>query len=163
MATRTKNSPKQEPAAPTFADVKRELMTALGKPKTSRGILHYPAPESAKQTAELVARVHAAGGAASLAEAYPARQLCVVNGPPSMLMELVTWVNWGSKSGKKALDMLHADAGVRISNINYTGFVIKLERVPADPAAHAKRLAKIVNQGDEKKIEAALKARRWKT
>lgn len=38
-----------------------------------------------------------------------------------------------------------------------------LERVPEDPAAHAKRLAKIVMNGDAKKIEAALKKRRWHT
>jgi hypothetical protein len=147
--------------APSFAAVKRELTETLGKPKTSRGILQYPAPKTAKQVAKLVDRVHAAGGAASLAEAYPARVLCVVNGPPSGLMGLVTWVSWQSKSARNALDLLHADANVRISNIKYTHFVISLERVPEDFAAHAKRLAKIVMQGDEKKIAAALKKRRW--
>jgi len=163
MATRTKDSHDGDAARPRFSDVQRELTKTLGMPKKSRGILRYTAPKSAKQVTKLVARVHAAGGAASLAEAYPVRQLCVVEGPPSLLMDLVTWVSWQSKSARKALDMLHADANVRIKNINYTDFVIELERVPKDPAAHAKRLAKIVMQGDAKKIEAALKTRRWHT
>jgi len=162
MATKKKET-ETEAEAPKFADVQRELTKALGKPKKSRAILHYKAPTTAKQVTELVARVHAAGGAASLADAYPARQLCVVEGPASLLMDLVTWVSWQSKSSRKALDMLHADAGLRISNIKYTNFVVSLERVPNDAAAHAKRLAKIVMQGDEKKIAAALKTRRWKT
>jgi hypothetical protein len=169
VATKTKRSPEPkrnpEPDAerPSFAEVQRELTKALGAPKKSRGILRYPAPESATQVAELVARVRAAGGSASLAEAYPARQLCVVDGPPSMLMDLVTWVSWQSKSARKALDMLHADADLTISNIDYTDFLVTLARVPKDPAAHAKRLAKIVMQGDAAKIEAALNKRRWRT
>lgn len=166
MATRIalrKDTSDEGTKPPSFADVQRELTKALGKPKKSGAILHFKAPKSTKQLNELVDRVHAAGGAASLAAAYPARQFCVVNGSPSLLMDLVTWVSWQMKSGRKALDMLHADAGVRVSNIEYTDFIITLERVPKDPAAHAKRLAKIVMQGDAKKIEAALKKRRWKT
>lgn len=147
---------------PSFAEVLRELTKALGKPKRSRAILRFAAPKSVKDVNALVKRVHAAGGAASLAEAYPARELWVVSGPPSGLMELVTWVSWRSKSGKKALEALHEDAGVRVSNIDYTSFVIKLDRVPKDPAAHAKRLAKIVGE-EPKTIAAALAKRRWKT
>jgi hypothetical protein len=148
---------------PSFAQVQRELTATLGKPKKSFGILKFPAPKTAKQTAKLVDRVREAGGSASLTEAYPARQFCVVNGPPSWLMGLVTWVSWRSKSARIALDLLHADADVRVSDMKYTDFVISLERVPEDPAAHAKRLAKIVLYGDAKKIEAALKKRRWHT
>ncbi|GEM_PF-5661717 len=162
-AARSKDRSEEGTKPPSFSEVQRELTKALGKPRKSGAILHYKAPKSVKQVNQLVARVHAAGGAASLAAAYPARQFCVVNGPASQLMDLVTWVSWQSKSARKALDMLHADAGIRVANIHYTDFVITLERVPKDPAAHAKRLAKIVMQGDAKKIEAALKKRRWKT
>jgi len=147
----------------TFADVKAALDEALGKPKKSGGILLYKAPEDVSVANALIKRVYATKRAASLAAAYPARVLAVVDGPPSGLMDLVTWVAWQSKSARKALDMLDADAGLRVSNINYTDFVIRLEHVPTAAEAHAKRLAKIVMMGDEKKIAASLKKRRWKT
>jgi len=146
-----------------FADVKAALDKALGKPKKSRAILQYKEPADAKATKAWIARVHAAGGSASLASAYPARVLAVVNGPPSGLMDLVTWVAWQFPRGRKALDMLNADAGLRISNINYTDFVIHLDRVPKDPDAHAKRLAKVVHMVEADEIAAALKKKRWKT
>jgi hypothetical protein len=157
-----KTKATRAPQVPTFRDVQHALTKALGTPKKRRGILQYKPPASAKEVNALIKRVHAVGGAASLAEAHPARVLCVVNGPPSMLMDLVTWVSWQSKSARNALDKLNADAGLRVANIKYTKFVVELERVPKDPAAHAKRLAKIVMQGDAKKIEAALRTRRWK-
>jgi hypothetical protein len=50
-----------------------------------------------------------------------------------------------------------------VKNIDYTDFVIHLDRVPKDPEAHAKRLAKCVMQGDEAKIAASLRKRRWHT
>ena len=81
-------------------------------------------------------------------------------------MWLVTYVSWHSKSIIKLLDKLHAEVGVTISNINYTGFVMTLGHVPKDPAAYAKRFAKIfryMKGRDEASIEAALKKRRWKT
>src|SRR5689334_19584895 len=87
-----------EDAAPSFAEVQREITRALGKPKKERGILRYKAPKDAKQVRPWIARVHAAGGAASLAEASPARELWIVDGPPSGLMWLVTYVSWHSKS-----------------------------------------------------------------
>jgi hypothetical protein len=154
--------PAKRPAGEpeSFKDVKAALDKALGKPKKSGPILRYKAPPD---SAAWIKRVHATGAFASLAEAYPARELAVVVGPPSQLMGLVTYVSWRTKSGQKALEMLHADAGVRISNINYTNFVISLDRVPADVAGHARRLAKIIMQGDEDAIAAALKKRKLKT
>ena len=148
---------------PAFAEVKAALDKKLGTPKNARGILSYKEPTDAKETKEWIARVHAAGGSASLAAAYPARVLAVVEGPPSGLMDLVTWVSWQSKSARKALDMLDRDAGLRVANINYTDFVIQLDRVPKDPDAHGKRLAKIVMNGDAEKIAASLRKKRWKT
>jgi len=153
---------KKDAGGPSFAEVTLELTKALGKPKKSGRVLRFKAPKDVKVVNALVKRVHAAGGAASLAEAHPARELCVVNGPPSLLMALVTYVSWRSKSGMAALDALHEDAGVRISNIDYTEFVIKLDRVPKDLAAHAKRLARVVDE-DAETIAAALAKRRWKT
>jgi len=149
-----------ETERPSFKDVKSALDKALGKPKKSRSIFRYKAPSDA---AAWIKRVHATGSSASLCDAYPARELVVVEGPPSGLMDLVTWVSWQSKSARKALDLLHADAGLRVSNMKYTDFVVTLDRVPADPAAHAKRLAKIVMMGDADEIAAALTKRRWKT
>lgn len=110
--------------------------------------------------------MHAAGGAASLAEAHPARELWVVDGPPSGLMHLVTYVSWHSKSTLKLLDKLHAEVGVTISNINYTGFVMTLGQAPKDPAAYAKGFGKMfqyIRGKEEHAIEAALVKRRWKT
>ena len=150
-------------ATETFADVKAALDKALGKPKRSSGILLYKAPEDVSTANQWIKRVYATNRSASLAAAYPARVLAVVDGPPSGLMDLVTWVAWQSKSARKALDMLDEDAGLRVSNINYTDFVIRLAHVPQAPEAHAKRLAKIVMMGDEKKIAASLKKKRWKT
>jgi len=147
----------------TFGDVKSALDKALGKPKKSRGILLYKAPDDVSTANQLIKRVYAVNRSASLAAAHPARVLAVVDGPPSGLMDLVTWVAWQSKSARKALDMLDADAGLRVSNIQYTDFLIRLVHVPQTPELHAKRLAKIVMMGDEKKIAASLKQRRWKT
>jgi hypothetical protein len=59
--------------------------------------------------------------------------------------------------------MLDREAGLRVENIKYTDFVIKLDRVPKNPEVHAKRLAKEVMMGDEKKIAASLRKRRWHT
>ena len=146
-----------------FNDVKAALDKALGKPKKERGILKYKEPADAKLTRQWIARVHAAGGSASLASAYPARVLAVVKGPPSGLMDLVTWVRWQFPRARKTLDMLHRDAGLRIANIDYTDFVIVLDRVPEDVEAHAKRLAKEVNMGDAEQIATALRKKRWKT
>ncbi len=147
----------------SFAEVKVALGEALGKPKRERGgVACYPAPD-AKLARDWIARVRAAGGSAALAEAYPKRVLAVVEGPPSGLMGLVTWVAWQFPRARKALDMLDRDAGLRVGNINYTDFVIQLDRVPKDPEAHAKRLAKIVMMGDEVKIAASLRKRRWQT
>ena len=167
-AKKTTKAPKptsaSEPeAAPSFADVQRALTKALGKPKKSGAILRYKAP---KDAAAWIEQVHAAGGVAALSEAYPARELCVVDGPPSALMPLVTDVGWGMKSTIAALDMLHAEAHVTISNINYTGFVLTLARAPKDPAAHAKRFAKVYpyhRTQTEAFIKASLAKRRWKT
>jgi len=145
---------------PAFKDVKSALDKALGKPKKSRAIFRYKAPSDA---AAWIKRVHETSGSASLCDAHPARELVVVDGPPSGLMDLVTWVSWQSKSARKALDLLHADAGLRVANIKYTDFVVMLDREPKDPASHAKRLAKIVMMGDADEIAAALKKRRWKT
>jgi len=147
----------------TFGEVKAALDKALGRPKKKYGMLLYTAPDHVPTANALIKRVYATGRSASLASAYPKRVLAVVDGPPSGLMDLVTWVSWQSKSARKALDMLDEDAGLRVSNIKYTDFSIRLLRVPQEPAAHAKRLAKIVMMGDEKKIAAALKKRSWKT
>jgi hypothetical protein len=160
MATKTASTRVEKP---DFAEVKAALDKTLGKPKKVRGISSYKEPTETKETKEWIARVHAAGGSASLAAAYPTRVLAVVEGPPSGLMDLVTWVSWQSKSARKALDMLDRDAGLRISNINYTDFVIKLDRVPKDPESHAKRLAKIVHFGDADEIATSLRKKRWKT
>jgi len=160
--------PKKDASAdaPSVAEVVRELTNALGKPKKERGILRFKAPADAKAAKPWITRVHAAGGAASLAEAHPARELWVVDGPPSGLMHLVTYVSWHSKSTLKLLDKLHAEVGVTISNINYTGFVMTLGKAPKDPAAYAKGFGKLFRyiQGKEEHvIRAALQKRRWKT
>lgn len=63
--------------------------------------MRYTAPDDAKEVKAWIGRVHATGGSASLAEAYPVRVLAVVNGRPSALMDLVTWVAWQSKSARK--------------------------------------------------------------
>ncbi|MFN0247384.1 MAG: hypothetical protein ACKV2T_10900 [Kofleriaceae bacterium] len=167
MATKKSDSnaavEAESAARPSFGEVKAALDKALGKPKKSGGILRYTAPDDANEVKDWVGRVHAAGGSASLAEAHPARVLAVVEGQPSALMDLVTWISWQSKSARKALDILDKDAGLRVANINYTNFVIQLDRAPRDPDAHAKRLAKIVLNGNASKIAAALKTKRWKT
>jgi len=147
----------------TFEEVKAALDKALGKPKKARGIARYTAPADAATCKQWIARVHATGGSASLAEAYPARVLAVVSGRPSELMDLVTWVRWQFPYARKALDLLDADAGLRISNIKYTHFLIKLDRVPLDPGAHGRRLAKVVHMGDAIEIADALKTKRWNT
>jgi hypothetical protein len=158
MAKRTK---EREPES--FHEVKAALGKALGKPKRERGgIACYPAPD-AKLAREWIARVHAAHGSAALADAYPKRVLAVVEGPPSGLMGLVTHVSWQFPRARKTLDMLDREAGLRVENIKYTDFVIKLDRVPKNPWVHAKRLAKEVMMGDEAKIEASLRKRRWHT
>lgn len=152
-------------AAPSFQDVKAQLTEILGAPKKERAILRYKAPANPKQAKDLVARVRAAGGSASLCKANGGRQLCVVEGPPSGLMDLVTWVSWQSKSSRKALDLLDRDAGLQVADINYTDFVMLLDRVPKKAAEHAKRFAKLYRYmpgGDEKKIAAALLKRRYK-
>jgi hypothetical protein len=156
-----KKADAQEPE--TFAEVKAAMDKALGKPKRDGGIFLYKQPNDAPATTAWIKRVHAAGGSASLAAAYPKRVLAVVDGPPSGLMDLVTWVSWQSKTARKALDLLDEDAGLRVANINYTDFVIRLDRVPKHLGSHAKRLAKHVMMGDEKKIAASLKDRRWRT
>jgi hypothetical protein len=158
MPKRTKDA-KEE----SFDEVKAALFKALGKPKRERGgVACYPAPD-AKLAKEWIARVHLAGGSAALAEAYPKRVLAVVDGPPSGLMGLVTWVSWQFPRARKALDMLDRDAGLHVKDIKYTDFLIQLDRVPKDPEAHAKRLAKCVMYGDEAKIAASLRKRRWHT
>lgn len=155
---------KEEIEVESLADVKDALSKAFGKPKRERGgIACYPAPADAKIARAWIARVHAAGGSASLADAYPKRVLAVVEGPPSGLMGMVTWVSWQFPRARKTLDMLDAEAGLRVENIKYTDFVIKLARVPRNPNVHARRLAKEVMMGDVPKIEAALKKRRWRT
>jgi hypothetical protein len=160
MARRARD---ESSTAESFADVKAALGKALGKPKRERGgVACYPAPD-ADVANDWIARVHAAGGSAALAEAYPKRVLAVVEGPPSGLMGLVTWVSWQFPRARKTLDMLDRDAGLRVVNIKYTDFTIRLDRVPKDPEAHAKRLAKIVMMGDATKIAASLRKRRWHT
>jgi hypothetical protein len=161
MAKRTKKESADE--TESLDTVKAALFKALGKPKRERGgIACYPAPDAPVARA-WIARVEAAGGSASLADAYPKRVLAVVDGPPSGLMGLVTWVSWQFPRARKALDMLDRDAGLRVANIKYTDFLIQLARVPKDPEAHAKRLAKCVMMGDEAKIAASLRKRRWHT
>ena len=163
MAKRTKDESEEDIQAESFAEVKAALDKAFGKPKRERGgIACYPAPE-AKVATKWIARVRAAGGSASLADAYPKRVLAVVQGPPSGLMGLVTWVSWQFPRARKTLDMLDREAGLRVSNIKYTDFVIQLDRVPRNPQVHAKRLAKEVMMGDEAKIASTLKKRRWHT
>ena len=151
--------------APSFGDVKAELDKALGKPKRERGVLRYAAPADGKKVTALVARVRTAGGSASLCEAHDGRQLCVVDGPPSGLMDLVTYTAWQSKSMRRALDILDRDAGLQVADINYTEFVMLLDRPPKKAGEHAKRFAKIYRYmpgGDEKKIAAALMKRKYK-
>lgn len=160
---RAKNGPTESEPRESFASVKAALLAALGKPKRERGgIQCYPAPDDASARA-WIERVHSAGGSASLAAAYPAPVLAVVEGPPSGLMAMVTWVSWQFPRARKALDMLDRDAGLRVTKIKYTDFVVRLDRVPKDPEAHAKRLAKVVMYGDAPTIAAALRKRVWHT
>ena len=146
--------------ADTFAKVNDELHATLGKPDTKRGIRRYPVPPDPKMWID---RIHAAGGSAALCKDNSAQYLCVVDGPPSRLMDFVTWVSWQSKSARNALDALHDEVGLRVEKVAYTSFVMRLGRVPSDPDTHAKRFAKIVMNGDAARISSALQKRRWNT